>query len=146
MQLIKQLLQKYRGIIAYLFFGVCTTLINVVAYQLCYNVTGIPNVPSTVIAWVLAVLFAFITNKLFVFESKSFARNVVIREAINFFGCRILTGLLDVAIMYVAVDLLHWHALLWKVLSNGLVIVLNYVASKLIIFKKEASENSSDKE
>ena len=144
MDKIKQLLQKYRGVIAYLIFGVLTTVINVIAYQLCYNVAGIPNVVSTIIAWVLAVLFAFITNKLFVFNSKSFARDVVLREMVNFFGCRLLTGLLDVLIMYVAVDVLGWHALLWKILSNGLVIVLNYIASKLFIFKNSDWNNTEN--
>lgn len=145
MDKIKQLLAKYRGVIAYLFFGVCTTIVNVVTYQLCYNRLHIPNVPSAILAWVIAVLVAFITNKLYVFNSKSFAKEVVVPEIINFFGCRVLTGLLDVAIMFVAVDVLGWHALLWKILSNGLVIVLNYIASKLFIFKNSDWNNEEKK-
>lgn len=130
------LIKKYQGIIAYLFFGVCTTLVNMITYQICYNVSGMPNVPATVIAWVLAVVFAYVTNKLFVFDSKSWAVEVLKHELPSFFGCRLLTGILDVVIMYVAVDVMGLHALLWKLISNILVIILNYIASKLLIFKK----------
>lgn len=131
-----ELIKKYQGILAYLFFGVCTTLVNMVTYQICYGICAMPNVPATVIAWILAVVFAFVTNKLFVFDSKSWEIKVLKHELPSFFGCRLLTGILDVAIMYAAVDLLGLHALLWKLISNILVIILNYIASKLIIFKK----------
>lgn len=131
------LIKKYKGIISYLFFGVCTTLVNMVTYHVCYDIWGIFNVASTVIAWVLAVLFAFVTNKMFVFDSPSWTARVLRYEIPSFFGCRLLTGVMDVVIMYVAVDLMGWNAMMWKLLSNVLVIVLNYVASKLIIFKKK---------
>ncbi len=133
---IKKQFQKYRDVILYLFFGGCTTVLNIAVYYLCYNIAGIPNVPSTCIAWILSVLFAYLTNKVYVFQSKSFKKEVLLREGLQFFGCRLLTGILDVAIMFVAVDLLHWNGLVWKVISNILVIILNYVASKLLIFKK----------
>ncbi|MCD7791339.1 MAG: GtrA family protein [Bacteroides thetaiotaomicron] len=132
-----ELIKKYKALISYLFFGVCTTVINIAVYYLCYNVSGIPNVPSTVIAWVVAVVFAYITNKLFVFDSKSFKADVLVREMASFFGCRLLTGILDVIIMYVAVDVMDMNSTLWKLVSNVLVIILNYVASKLVIFKKK---------
>ena len=128
---------RYRSIIMYGIFGVLTTAVNIVSYYVTYNVIGIPNVPSTAIAWLLSVLFAFVTNKLWVFESKSLDRETVIREAVSFFACRIATGVLDVAIMFVAVDVMGWNAMLWKLVSNALVIVLNFVASKLFIFKEK---------
>ncbi len=131
------LLKKYRMLISYGIFGVLSTIINIAAYYLCYTMAGIPNVPSTIIAWVAAVIFAFLTNKVFVFESKSFSPEIFWREAVQFFGCRLLTGIMDVVIMFVAVDLMAWNSLVWKVISNVLVIILNYVASKLIIFKKK---------
>jgi putative flippase GtrA len=129
------ILIRYRSIIAYGVFGVLTTAVNIVSYFVSYSVFGIPNVVSTALAWVLSVLFAFVTNKLWVFESKSLDRETVIREAIAFFACRAATGVLDIAIMFVAVDMMGWNALLWKLVSNALVIVLNFVASKLVIFK-----------
>lgn len=133
---LKPLWAKYRDVILYLFFGGCTTLVNIICYFLTYEVLHIGNVPSTAIAWLVSVLFAYVTNRSFVFVSKA-SGSAMVRELVSFFGCRIATGLLDLAIMWVAVDTLHLHAMLWKILSNVLVIVLNYVASKLLIFKKQ---------
>ncbi len=133
---IADLFRRYKSFIAYVFFGICTTLVNLFCYRLFYFVLGISNVPSTVIAWLFAVLFAFITNKLWVFESKSFAITTLLPELVKFFICRVATGLLDVLIMWIAVDKMKWNAMAWKLISNVLVIVLNYVASKLVIFVK----------
>ena len=128
---------KYKSLISYAFFGVLTTAINIVTYAVCYNKIGMSNVISNVIAWILACSFAFVTNKLWVFESKSVEKKVVIYELITFFGCRLATGLLDLVIMYVSVDILAWNSTLMKCISNVLVIIANYVASKLVIFKKK---------
>lgn len=138
MKTIQELLLRYRGLILYGIFGVLTTAVNMVVYYLCFDVLRIPNLISTAIAWLISVLFAFITNKLWVFESKSFAKTVFFRELVSFFSCRIATGVLDMTIMYVAVDRLAQNEILWKLLSNIIVIVLNYAASKLLIFKKES--------
>ena len=135
----KSLLKKYKHIILYIVFGILTTLVNMVVYWLCYNIIGIPNVPSTVIAWVLAVAFAFITNKLWVFDSRRFDGKTFLYEILTFFAARLLTGLLDVAIMYGAVDIMGWNSTLWKLISNVIVIILNYVASKLLIFRKKSA-------
>lgn len=135
--MLKELWTKYKSLVMYVIFGGLTTIVNMVSYYLSFNVLEIPNVPSTVIAWVLAVLFAFITNKLWVFDSKSFDSKTLLHEVPSFFGCRAATGVLDVAIMYLAVDLMHWNPTLWKLISNVLVIIINYVASKLVIFKKK---------
>ena len=126
---LSDLLRKYKSFITYAFFGVCTTLVNILSYRLFFFALSVPNVPSTILAWLFAVLFAFITNKIWVFESKSWALSVTISELIKFFVCRIATG--------VAVDKMQWNALVWKVISNVIVIVLNYVASKLVIFVKK---------
>lgn len=134
---IKELFKKYKSFIAYAFFGVCTTLVNLLSYKLFYFVIGIKNVPATILAWLFAVLFAFITNKLWVFDSKSFTPKVFLRELTMFFIFRIATGVLDVAIMWFTVDKMKWNAMVWKLISNILVIVLNYVASKLVIFIKK---------
>ena len=133
---LNQLIKKYKHLISYAFFGVCTTLINLLCYKLFYNFLEIPNVVSTIFAWFFAVLFAFITNKLWVFESKSLEKKVVISELWKFFVCRFSTGILDVLIMYLTVDLMHWNAMICKFFSNILVIILNYIASRLIIFVK----------
>lgn len=134
---LRELWEKYKSLINYGIFGVATTVINIVVYAIAYNSLGISNVTSNVIAWIFAVLFAFVTNKLVVFESKSMEGKVLLFETLTFFGCRLATGVMDVAIMYVAVDILKADSTLMKCLSNVIVIVVNYVASKLIIFKNK---------
>ena len=139
--MIKQLLKKYKSFIMYVVFGVLTTAVNLISYYLCFNIVHIPNVPSTIIAWVLAVAFAFVTNKLWVFDSKVFDKKTLCHEIPTFLGARIGTGILDIGIMYLAVDILNWNSTVWKLISNIIVIVLNYVASKLVIFKKKQVED-----
>lgn len=134
--MIKDLFMKYKSIIMYALFGVLTTVVNMGAYFVSYNVLRIPNVPSTVIAWILAVAFAFITNKLWVFDSPSFDAETLKHEIPTFFGARLATGILDVVIMFLAVDLAHSNPSFWKLVSNVLVILINYIASKLVIFNK----------
>jgi len=132
----KKLYFKYKTVLLYLFFGGCTTLVNVACYNLLYYVWEVENVPSTAAAWLAAVLFAFFTNKFFVFESRQGTPAGRLRELASFFGCRALTGVLDVAIMAFCVDFMHWNGFLWKLISNVVVIMLNYGASKFLIFKK----------
>lgn len=141
MSKIKDLIEKNKSLISYAFWGVCTTVVNVASYYVCYNLWGVSNVVSTAIAWLCAVLFAYVTNKLFVFDSKSFAWGVLKREVPAFFACRIATGVLDVVIMYLAVDVAGSNATVWKIISNVLVIIINYIASKRIIFKKKERED-----
>ena len=133
------LFKKYKSIILYILFGALTTAVNFATYYIAFNLLWIPNVPSTVIAWVLSVAFAYITNKIWVFSSRSFDRKTIAKEIPSFLSARITTGVLDVGIMYVTVDLLHWNGAVWKLISNVIVIVLNYIASKLI-FRKTVSK------
>ena len=134
---IKELFKKYKGIINYLIFGVLTTLINVVIYSLGYDVLGIPNLVSTALAWVVAVAFAFVTNKLFVFESRSWRGTEALKEAVNFVACRLSTGAIELVFMFLFVDLLAFSGTVMKLVCNVIVIILNYVLSKLIVFKKK---------
>lgn len=135
MNMIKSLLLKYKGVILYLVFGVLTTVINVITYHACYQVMHIANLVSTVIAWVVAVSFAYITNKLFVFESKRTGSGAI-KEAFNFFACRIGTGLIEIAFMYVFVDVLAFNGTIMKLITNFVVIIVNYIASKFVIFNE----------
>lgn len=129
-------IKKYYSLIAYMFFGVCTTVINIVVYKIMYSMLNIANIPANIIAWIAAVIFAYITNKLFVFDSKSFNISVLLHELIAFISCRLLTGVLDLSIMFVAVDIMYQSEIFWKIISNIFVIVINYIASKIVIFKK----------
>lgn len=136
MKVLGKLLKKYKSFLMYGIFGVLTTIVNLLVYNLCYYKAGINNTISNVIAWILAVSFAYITNKIWVFESKSWKMSVLRREVTAFVSCRLATGVMDLVIMYICVDVLGWHAMLMKLASNVLVIILNYIFSKLIIFKK----------
>lgn len=122
-----------RELILYSIFGVLTTLINILAYSALYYRMDVANTPANVISWVVAVIFAYVTNRIWVFKSR---KKKFLPELIGFFGCRALTGILDVVLMYTAVDILLLEGGLMKILSNIIVIVLNYVFSKTIIFKK----------
>ena len=129
-------MKKHKSFIAYGVFGVLTTIVNIVTYNICYNSLGISNTLSNIAAWILAVTFAYLTNKVWVFDSKSWKWQVLRKEIPAFISCRLATGVMDLVIMFVCVDLLGLHAMLMKLLSNVLVIILNYVFSKLVIFKK----------
>ena len=136
MKLIIGLMKKYKSFIAYAFFGVFTTVVNIVTYNLCYYSAGLSNTLSNIAAWILAVTFAYLTNKSWVFESKSWKWEVLKKEIPAFISCRLATGIMDLVIMYIFVVIMQWHAMLMKIISNVLVIILNYVFSKLVIFKK----------
>ena len=135
-QKIRQLVEKYWDILSYLFFGVLTTVVNYVVYLPCYNILGLSAVASNGIAWVVAVAFAYLTNKPFVFKSHDWSAKTVVPELSKFVGCRIGSGLAESMILLVAVDLLGWNGNLWKLLTNVLVVILNYIGSKLLVFKK----------
>ena len=136
MNRVRALLCKYRDIIPYLFFGVCTTMVNVVVYWCCAHPLKMSIMLSTVIAWILAVFFAYITNRKWVFKSEANTREKIAREMISFFGCRITTGIADWLCMFVFVELLEINDVVIKAVANILVIILNYVASKLFVFRK----------
>lgn len=133
---IRQLVEKYWDILTYLFFGVLTTVVNYLVYLPVYNVAGLSAAVSNAIAWVAAVAFAYLTNKPFVFKSNDWSWKTVGPELTKFVSCRIASGLMETAILLVTVDWLHWNGNVWKLLTSVLVVVLNYVASKLLIFKK----------
>lgn len=128
---------KYKEVILYLVFGGLTTLVNIVSYAVFVRIINMGTVAGTSGAWLVSVIFAYLTNKIFVFESKTDTFDLLVKECVSFFGCRLTTGLMDVAVMYFSVDLLHFNDIVMKIISNVLVVILNYIFSKLFIFKKE---------
>lgn len=141
MKNIKVLYKKYREIINYLIFGCLTTVINLlVKWSLLFTILDATKdlelQISVVISWVVAVLFAYITNRIFVFQSQN--KNYM-KEMMTFFGGRVLTLLLDMFIMWFLVTLLKLNSNLWIILftivSQVLVIIINYILSKIFIFK-----------
>lgn len=138
--LLGKLYRDNKQLLLYLFFGVCTTAINTVCYGVLHERLLLNNILSTILAWLAAVVFAFITNRVYVFESKRTNTSERLSEFISFFGCRIMTGILDVVIMAVTVDYLKWNSLLWKLISNIIVTIINYIASKFLIFKNSTKK------
>ena len=132
----RALFQKYRSLILYGIFGVCTTLVNIVTYWLCARVLHLPLTPSTVIAWILSVLFAYVTNRKWVFESQAQERGAVLKEILSFFTSRLSTGILDWLIMFICVKRLGMDDMLIKIASNVLVIAFNYILGKFVVFRK----------
>ena len=125
-----------REFIAYAVFGVLTTVINIISYWISAHILGLAVMPSTVIAWILAVLFAYFTNRKWVFQSSAHTKAEILKELVSFFACRISTGIADIIIMYVFADVLKFNDVIIKTISNIIVIALNYLGSKLIIFRK----------
>ena len=139
MEKMKKLYIQYKRVILYIVFGGLTTICNIVTYAVCSKLFGLGVEVSTLIAWILSVTFAYVTNRTLVFESKANSKQAIFKELVSFFSCRLLTGLLDFVIMYVCVKKLNMNDMIIKVLSNVLVIIANYVASKLLIFKHGGS-------
>ena len=133
----KELWLKYKEVIAYLFFGVLTTVVNFIVYFACTDLFHIHYLISNVISWVAAVLFAYLTNRKWVFESKVTGKAAIIKEFTAFVSCRLFSGVMDLGIMFVGVDILGISDKITKFLTQVVVVVLNYVFSKLIIFKNK---------
>lgn len=134
---IRLLLEKYWDVLSYLFFGVLTTAVNYLVYLPCYNLVGLSAAVSNAVAWVFAAVFAYLTNKTFVFRSHDWSRKTVLPELVKFLGCRVGSGAVETAILLIAVDILAWNGNLWKLLTSVLVVVLNYVGSKLLVFTRK---------
>jgi len=134
---IKLLLKKYGDILVYLVFGVLTTVVNYIVYLPCYNLLMLPAAASNVIAWAAAVAFAYVTNKPFVFRSHDWSKKTVVPELTKFVGTRVASGAMESAIIWLAVDLLGGNGNLWKLMTSVLVVVLNYVGSRLLVFRKK---------
>ncbi|MBQ3402262.1 MAG: GtrA family protein [Synergistaceae bacterium] len=127
-------IKTFRALMLYGIFGVLTTILNILTYWVITRIFGLSVITSTVIAWVIAVLFAYITNRKYVFHSRNSSIIAVFFEAVYFFGCRVATGILDVAIMYLFADLMAFNDVITKTVSNIIVIILNYIASRMFIF------------
>ena len=138
---IKKILERYKQVLSYIVFGVLTTIVNVIVYWFMAHQLMIETVPSSVIAWVAAVAFAYVTNRKWVFYSDKHTSIEVAKEALWFFFCRLSTGILDWGYMLVTVDILRWNDVWMKLIANAIVIVLNFIASKLLIFKKGKNTN-----
>lgn len=127
--------ERYYSILMYLIMGGITTVINIVTFYLFNSTLGLNYTIANIIAWIFAVLFAYISNKLYVFESKHTSFSELFQEISSFFSFRVLSLFMDLAVMFVCISLLNMNPLLTKILANIVVLIANYIFSKLFIFK-----------
>lgn len=130
-------IKKYKEALLYLIFGALTTLVNILTYLLFTRLFTIDTYTSNIIAWIVSVLFAFITNKKFVFQSKDHSFKTMARESLSFLGFRLLSLGIDMGSMYAMISLWKWNDLIAKIIANIIVIVLNYIFSKLFVFTRK---------
>ena len=136
----KNLYYKYEEVLSYLIFGVLTTVVSVVTYLVFANVC-FPNKSDldiqicNVLSWICAVTFAYITNRKYVFKSKSVGVQKL-KEVINFFLARLFSLFVDMALMFLMYSVMHIDDTIAKLVVQVVVVVLNYIFSKLIVFKK----------
>ena len=134
---LKKLFRKHYDILVYLIFGVLTTAVNYIVYLPCYNLLHLSSAVSNVIAWAAAVAFAYVTNKPFVFHSHDWSAKTVVPELTKFIGTRLGSGGLETLVLLVFVDMLKGNGNVWKLLTSVLVVALNYIGSKLLVFRKK---------
>ena len=130
----KKLIIKHKQVILYLFFGLLTTAVNIGTYLFFTRIFGMNYLLSNILAWLLSILFAYITNRIWVFESEK--SNILI-EFTLFVSGRILSGLMDSTLLYFFVDLLLWNDFISKIIIGIIVVITNYIFSKLIVFNKD---------
>lgn len=138
MERLLALMKQHRSVIVYLVLGGMTTVVNMAVYYGCYEVWGISSDLSTILAWIAAVIFAFLTNKPWAFDSHDWSLKTVLPEAGRFLECRVGTGIVELAMMHVAVEMLGWPGTPMKLLVGIVVVVLNYFGSRLLVFRKKA--------
>lgn len=129
-----------KEMISYLVFGVLTTVVNIVTYWVLTKVFNVDYRIATTIAWFVSVIFAFITNKIFVFNSKDLDINTMIKELLSFMFFRILSYFIDIGMMIALVGWINMDDVFAKILANIVVVIINYVASKYFIFRRAKYE------
>lgn len=134
---LKTIIKKYNDFFLSMIFGALATAINTAGYWLFYTIVELPNLVATALALIITIIFAFFTNKLFVYRSKSWKIEVLIKESFGFLICRALTGVFDMLFMLVTVDVLELFPVLMKLIAALLVGLMNYLAGKFLIFKRD---------
>lgn len=140
--MIKELYHKYKEIINYLIFGILTTIVSLTTYYLLVLTILNPNNPielqiANIISWITCVTFAYITNRIYVFNSKN---KSILKEAIKFYSSRLTTLFLDMLFMYIFVSKLNFNDKIIKIILQVIITILNYILSKILVFKSKESQ------
>ena len=129
--------KKREEIFLYLLFGFLTTLVNYLVYLPLLNAGTVAAALASVVAWCVAVIFAFVTNKNFVFKSKNWSCAIVVPEFFSFSAARVISLIVESVIIYITVDLLAYNGVYMKIATSIIVVILNYIASKMMVFNKK---------
>lgn len=131
-------IKQYKAIILYILFGILTTIINLVSYTgMIYLHWDVQL--SVILSWLITVLSAYLTNRKWVFNSKATTTAELLHEFFAFLSSRLLTLILEMAIIWFGVQLLKQNPLVWKLIDNVVVVIFNYIISKLFVFKGKTS-------
>lgn len=133
-------MKQYREMIMYIIMGIFTTAVNISSFYILVEILDTDYKTATVIAWILSVLFAYITNKIYVFQQKTSDMRSLLRELTAFFSVRLLSLGIDLGMMILLVSQFHTNETLAKILDNVVIVVVNYIASKWLVFKKTTEE------
>lgn len=140
--MIATIFDKYREQILYLFFGVLTTAVNFIIFAALYNLLSINYMVSNVIAWIFSVLFAFMTNRQYVFSAGHADSRHIAKELLSFSLSRVFTLLVETMVLYLGASVLLINTNIIKITANIIVIVLNYILSKYLVFKGNSNGRS----
>lgn len=138
LNLFEDFYKKHKEVLLYLFFGGLTTVVSIASYSYCDVVLGMNPLIANVISWILAVLFAYVTNKIWVFDAQNNMFGDLAREIASFFLGRLFTLLVEEAILFMGITMLGLNSIAVKVVAQFIIIVLNYIISKLLVFRARA--------
>lgn len=137
LNIFEEIYKKYKEILLYLFFGGLTTVISIGSYSYCDVMLHIDPLLANIISWILAVLFAYATNKIWVFSAQTHGIRELTVEMFHFFTGRVFTLIVEEVILFVFINKLHFNSIFVKIVAQFIVVALNYVISKLIVFREE---------
>lgn len=138
LNLFEDFYKKHKEVLLYLFFGGLTTVVSIASYSYCDVALGMNPLIANVISWILAVLFAYVTNKIWVFDAQNNTFGDLTREIASFFLGRLFTLLVEEAILFVGITMLGLNSIAVKVVAQFIIVVLNYIISKLLVFRARA--------
>ena len=122
--------------ISYVIFGILTTIVNLISYYFFSNIININYLISNTISWIISVVFAYITNKFYVFNSKDKKKDVMVKEFIKFVNCRLTSGVIEILLLFLLVDIMKINDIISKLAIGVIVVVLNFIFSKIFVFQK----------
>lgn len=134
---IRNMIKTHRALVAYMFFGILTTIVDYLVYLPCYNWLKLSATVSNMLAWAASVSFAFLTNKPFVFKSHDWSAKIVWPELARFVGTRFTTGAIETLLLLLTVDVFGWDGNVMKLAVSLLVVAFNYIGSKLLVFRNK---------